>query len=118
MHVYRSEKQLQPTKAKAKEVIALKKKESDDEFRENIKVNEEPVPPEPLSPDRENEAVLRYAQQALDLVLTKSAVVQSSLYIFAFMLIYTGPIFTFLNFGKSLIYDEVMFVSRKTLTSV
>ncbi|GFH55748.1 hypothetical protein CTEN210_12224 [Chaetoceros tenuissimus] len=112
LHVYRSEKQLQPTKAKAKEVIAQKKKESEDVFVENGKIRQEAldaqVNEEAPSPARENEAVLRYAKQAMDLVLTKSAVGQSSLYIFAFMLIYIGPIISRVK-GQSIRFDEVMF---------
>ncbi|GFH55864.1 hypothetical protein CTEN210_12340 [Chaetoceros tenuissimus] len=125
LHVYFSEKQLQPSKRK---LTSLRRNNNHDEVEEEEKSNEglqevlsplgQDNDPEIIassverslrdyhdkegfehndcSNDEEEEinVLSKYEQQALDLVLTKAAVVQSSLYIFAFMLVYSGPIIT------------------------
>ena len=123
LHVYFSEKQLQPSKEKQRPLTSLRKtpqelpKNDDGKKEENNEVSEILSPldqkndPESIPTSEENEhdeeeeagnnvddneqyvnQLSKYEQQALDLVLTKSAVVQSSLYIFAFMIVYLGPI--------------------------
>lgn len=125
LHVYFSEKQLQPAKG---QLTPLRRKNKDaledeeqvieqgeepkegNEIEEAIERDEESAKegqdPKDEEPDEEevaeqaentvegkrNDAIERYAKQAMELVLTKSAIVQSSLYIFAFFFVYCGPV--------------------------
>lgn len=127
LHVFLSEKQLQPTKKnKTKALTSLRiKKEGSSriEPHEHVKVNDpnenvaqnegaflvnniqgeeifDPITTQDLDETKEDEeasnqqedAFAKYAKQAMDLKLTKSAVIQSSLYILAFFFVYCGPI--------------------------
>ena len=135
LHVYFSEKQLQPAKGqltplRRKNKNALEDKEQvvepkeGNEIEEAIERDEESAeegqePKDEDEPEGEvaeqaeepkegkrNDAIERYAKQAMELVLTKSAIVQSSLYIFAFFFVYCGPV---VALATGLNHSEVMF---------
>lgn len=138
LHVFLSEKQLQPTKKKTQELTSLREKEEnsgvvvpheDDEINNhNIAQNEgaflvnnnqgeetsNPVTTPDLDETKEDEeansqkedAFAKYAKQAMDLKLTKSAVIQSSLYILAFFFVYCGPI---IALATGITHSETMF---------
>lgn len=92
LHVYKSEKQLQPTKQDA---------------GKNAKEEEagvSPIEAEVNQNQEEFSAFQRYEKQALELVLTKSAIFQSCLYIFAFLLAYSGAL---LFIGSGMIPHDV-----------
>ncbi|GFH46304.1 hypothetical protein CTEN210_02778 [Chaetoceros tenuissimus] len=121
LHVYFSEKQLQPSKEKQGKLTSLRKRpnkefsKNESEEKKNEEITEFLSSPDPKmesmqislaieeskndveeakqqDQEREVKPLSKHEQEALDLVLTKSAVAQSSLYIFAFMIVYLGPI--------------------------
>lgn len=125
LHVYFSEKQLQPSKRKTKELTSLRKhkgalvledEESVQEKRkrddsaegnhEDEKSTEENHEDEESAQENREDAIEKYARQAMELVLTKSAIVQSSLYIFAFFFVYCGPI---VGLAMGYRHSEIMF---------
>ena len=88
LHVYTSEKQLQPTKQKENK----KTKEKDQNSPVEINGEESNQDSEQQNDKGELSALQRYQKEALELVLTKSAIFQSSLYIFTFLLVYSGSL--------------------------
>lgn len=158
LHVYFSEKQLQPSKRKTKDLTSLRKykgalaledeesalekrkheesregnheeneesaernqkdeesaheesdlaegnhKDEDNEDKESTKDNHKD---EESAQENREDAIEKYARQAMELVLTKSAIVQSSLYIFAFFFVYCGPI---VGLAMGYRHSEIMF---------
>ena len=85
-HVYQSEKQLQPTGEARKALTSLREKEKDKE--------------------EEEAAAIKYAKQAMELALTKSAIVQSSLYIVSFFFVYSAVC---IALASGLQHSEAMF---------
>lgn len=80
LHVYQSEKLLQPTGEAREALTSLR--------------------------ERENAAAIKYAKQAMELKLTKSAIAQSSLYIVSFFFVYSAPC---IAIASGLTHSETMF---------
>ncbi|GFH59572.1 predicted protein [Chaetoceros tenuissimus] len=88
LHVYQAEKQLQPTGEAREALTSLRE-------RENA-----------IQEEEEETAAIKYAKQAMELKLTKSAVVQSSLYIVSFFFVYSAPC---IAIASGLTHSEAMF---------
>ena len=104
-HVYRSEKQLQPVKHDHNE---KKTKEEEQDIPREV-FDEEDTGDYKNQINEEQDKLSaheRYQKQALELVLTKSAILQSTLYIIAFLFVYSGP---FLVVASGFTHSEVIF---------
>lgn len=96
LHVYRSEKRLQPktddrNEKKTKEQQGEVEKYIPKEVPDEEDIEQDSNNQDGKDEEKELSAHQRYQKQALELVLTKSAIFQSSLYIIAFLFVYSGP---------------------------
>lgn len=92
LHVYQSEKQLQPTGELREALTSLREKKNENG--------------EEGAREEEETAAIKYAKQAMELKLTKSAIVQSSLYIVSFFFVYSAPCIAILSGSM---HSETMF---------
>ena len=111
LHVYRSEKRLQPktddrNEKKTKEQQGEVEKYIPKEIPDEEDIEQDSNNQDGKDGEKELSAHQRYQKQALELVLTKSAILQSSIYIIAFLFVYSGP---FIIITSGFTHSEVVF---------